>query len=174
MTPMAEQEQPAATRNPLHRALALTSQVANKSNDAFLEVAFGLGKSARWTTRKFSEVSGWLRRPKRRALGTLEERLRELLLEERERLQGRPSPEDIGKLAAKLAELLGRIFRGEASVEDIHAVRSLISQSRPLAEFMASQAAPASGDKHKSSIFRRILEDNLRIQEVNAPAPREP
>ena len=163
--------EPLAPTGPLHRALALTSQVANKSNDAFLEVAFGLGKSARWTTHKLGEVGDRLRRVRLRTPKTLEERLRALLLEERERLQGSPSADEIGKLSAKLADLLDRIFRGEASVEDIHAVRSLMFQSKPFAEFMAAQVSPATDDKQKSSIFKKIFEDNLRIQQAAAQEP---
>jgi hypothetical protein len=160
--------EPKPNASPIQRALSLTSRVADKSNDAFLEVAFGLGRSAGWTSRKLGEVTGRLRRLGSRAPRSLEERLRDILMEEARRLKGTTSADEIGKLAARLADLLGRIYRGEASVDDIQAVRAEMIQSRPFAEFMVGQSVNSKSDKLKSEIFRRIFEDNQRLQDEKA------
>jgi hypothetical protein len=198
---MTEHDRPVRLRpaqpRPLQRALTLSSKLADKGNDAFLEVAYGLGRSAAWTTSRVGRVSKLFARkkpepaaPPRPAL-TLEERLRDLLLEERERLLGgapgspsapgaalfpgavsspsTASPEELAKLAKRLSELIGRIFSGDASAEDpvlVNALRGLIARSKPFADFMAVQAASAPEDKQKSSMLRRIFEDNLRLRDA--------
>jgi hypothetical protein len=169
------------------RAKTLATLLASKSNDAVREVAFGLGMSAAWTSRGLGLVSDLFRRSKPAApepeppaapsrdlrpdLRPFEERLRDLLLEERERRTGSPSPDDLGRLASRLSDLLGRILVGEARPDDlalVQTVQSMMGRSRTFADLVVSQVEAAPPSPQKSSILKRIMEENLRLKQLQA------